>query len=384
MNHRAKRIVVSASYGLGNLGDEAICETIVRDIFSINQNSLITILVFNRETFFKSHPSFWENGQISVESMKFEKRSFIRMGEIFSILRGIWAICRTDLYVWGGGGLIRNRPDWLSTYLIPLKMARRVGKQVLVWSIGVDRISNQKVIALLRNLEKVRYLSVRDEESKKNILQANPNLNDADVAVVRDPVFHFKDHVGHTKNASTERSLGLNLSFWKADFSDQGRMERFVSSLADALLRAYEKNSFSIQCLPTTGRKDDLAVTFFEKALRSRIPFERVDTMFPEEYYRVLSGVDVFLGMRLHSLILASNIEHLFWMGVVYDEKVGSLKREAELDMIWTIDEIINNSSVIDRAVTNAFVRPHEVPHGIESFYQSSKSIHNILRSMLT
>ena len=99
---KIKKMVISGAYGMQNLGDEAICETMVGDIFSLNNRAAITILVFNEDLFFEAHPQWEENKTISVELMNFRKRTLLNPLKVLSLIKGILKIVLCDVFVWGG------------------------------------------------------------------------------------------------------------------------------------------------------------------------------------------------------------------------------------------------------------------------------------------
>lgn len=379
-----KKVVISAAYGMGNVGDEAICEAIVGDIFSINANAYVTILVFNKNSFFAQHPQWKGNERISVELMGFRKVSLLHPSEMFSLVKGVLKILFSDLFIWGGGGIIRNRHKWLRMYITPLRIAQFFRKNIIVWSIGVDKISSKNVIDLINRIKRVSYLSVRDAQSKINFLEVSRNFKEAEVRVVRDPVFHLRDFY-HQKECTHDGvpRIGLNVSFWKADLSDMQKLNSFTSSLAVAIHAAYEQKKFSIVYLPTVPDKDNVVFSMLRKSLSPVISIKQPDVASPQRYMEFLSQLDLFIGMRLHSIILSSNVRSLSFLGIIYDEKVSVLREEKQLKRIWTIDEIIARPQHISDEIVTSLEDSGSSLVDFYDFYESSKEIKDELRAYL-
>lgn len=370
---RSARVVLSAAYGLGNLGDEAIAETIIRDIWALNKETKITVLVFDLKRFKMAHPNLVCDSRLSVFLMDLRKKDLFYPTALISFFVGVLRIIFSDTFIWGGGGLIRNRTDWLRRYMRPLFLAQLFKRRILVWSIGVDEINNPGVKVLISKLKKPTFLSVRDLQSRRNLMAILPKY---DIEVVRDPVFHYRDHLP-INNDPEEFCLGLNLSFWKADFNKKEELSLFVDTLAKCLLTLYESRAFKIKYLPTTGSKDDVVFKLLTQKIGQKINIFRVPLDSPVDFLREVSGVEFFVGMRLHSLILASNIPNLPWVGIIYDEKVLNLKNEADLDNIVSIEDLISNNKEFIKIITK-----RESPV-LDKMYKESKSdklLNNIIQ----
>jgi polysaccharide pyruvyl transferase WcaK-like protein len=383
-NQRFKKIVISSAYGMGNLGDEAICETIINDIFSINNEVQITILVFDKNLFFKAHPHWRKNKKISVESMNFRKNICFRPCAFLSLLKGTLKILFCDLFIWGGGGIIRNRPDWLKIYIIPLQIAQFFKKKIIIWSIGIDKITNSQVINLIKKIKKVDFFSIRDNISKRNLLNVSKIFKENEIQVIRDPVFHFLESKIIVNPQQKIYNIGLNLSFWKADFSNEVKIDRFINSLANVFNELSEEINFKILYLPTVPSKDNI---LFEKLKSKLISQLKIETPFintPGEYLNRLSALNLFIGMRMHSIILASNIDNLPIVGIIYDEKTIAIKRELNLNNnFFYINEISSKSFLFRNYILSCLKEPQSFLVNFKEFRENSKKMLEILKLYL-
>ncbi|MCK4595213.1 polysaccharide pyruvyl transferase family protein, partial [candidate division WOR-3 bacterium] len=116
---RAKRILISAYIGSANVGDEAIISSIISQIRSKIEPVKITVFSLN-----PSHTS----------------SSFgVRVFSSWSILRVVYEIFKTDVYICGGGGIVQDETSIFSLPLVLWKpyLASLLNKKVMFYAIGI-------------------------------------------------------------------------------------------------------------------------------------------------------------------------------------------------------------------------------------------------------
>lgn len=383
MRMSSKKIVISAAYGMGNIGDEAICETIMHDVFSVDPGLDVTVLVFDKKLFLKAHPEFIGKKNIRIRSMDFRRGSLLSLKKIIDITLGIIAVAGCDVFIWGGGNLIRNKKYWLNIYIKPILFAQVFNKRIIVWSIGIDEISNSEVKRLVGKIRKISFFSVRDKASKDNMAKISSYVAERDIAVVRDPVFHFS-HGARDARADAAKRVGFNITFWKADFTNTDETERFADSFSKILNAVHAKTEAKLVYLPSAAERDQAMYELLLKRLDPAITVEYPAIETPEEYVRNLSNLDVFIGMRMHSIIMASNVKNLPILGIIYDEKVQALNDEEGLDrMFFSINDLVDHPERAEEKITSALQGAHtEVDfNGIQ---QDSKKMLEVFREYIT
>lgn len=319
----APRIVLSGAYGMGNLGDEAICRSLMKDIEGAYPGAGLRVFTFDDRASRLAHPLVSEARFREFFSPVFRPwsiRSWVNVG------KGIWEIFACDLFIFGGGGLVRNRMEWLRRYLWPLRLAQWFRKPIAICCIGVDALTDPQVIRLIQRIRHPVFVSVRDEESKRNLLQVHPSL--APVKVVADPAFHvFKNVPRATTKSPSIIRIGLNLTTWKADFSERKQVDAFVNGLV-LLLDTMAKSGKEIQIvyLSTVPKKDAEIYQHLQDRLADKYPADAPLLQTPEAYVAHLASLDLFVGMRLHSLILSSLVGGLPTSVISYDEKTDALQ----------------------------------------------------------
>lgn len=325
-------------------------------VLSVYAEAHISILVFNVRSFFKQHPQWKESTAIHVLPIR--------------SIRAMHAAGSADLFIWGGGGIIRNRPIWLKRYLLPLRVAQFFGRKIFICSIGVDVISSPEVLKLLQKIKPPRHFSVRDNQSRANFLQANGNFSSEEVHVVRDPVFHFKEM---QRTGGLQKRIGFDITYWKADFSDQKAVERFVDSYSRLLVALRDKTGATLVYLPTVPERDGVMYEALARRI-TRIECPTVNTS--EQYTNHLSRLDLFIGMRMHALIVASSVQGLPVTGIVYDEKVETLRVEGGFKGLVRIEDVADHPEAVALEMLSA--QPQET----NFLRQNSLALPEIIRSL--
>lgn len=321
-----KRVVLSAAYGLGNIGDEAICDVILNDIVAAVPDSMITVLVFDTQLFLSAHPAFSKDTELhSILSMQFSMRDLVRLSSWARAVRILRAIQTADYFIWGGGGIVRNRIAWLKKYIRPLKIAIFFRVPVYVYCIGVDTLSRKDVLEEIQILRSAKVVTVRDEYSAANLRLALGAVSE--LYTVPDPAYRFDLRASYPVRSEPHAQLrvGLNIALWKADMSDAAHVAQFVDAVSQELLTMHRVTPFTLLHLPTAPMKDSHVFSLIAKKIQNEIPYEEHVSESAYEFCNKLASLDVLIASRLHAVILATTIPHLPIVSVAYDEKVEAL-----------------------------------------------------------
>lgn len=306
------KIVLSAAYGMGNIGDEAIADMAVLHLREAAPGARVTVLVHDPAIWKEAHPSS------DVRALPgFFSRSFARPGAWPGLVRAFLAVAACDAFVWGGGGLVRNRTVWLRQYLRGARLASFFRKPVFVLAVGVEPIADAGVKRLLRFLRSADAVSVRDEDSKRNLVDAVPGLR---VDVVSDGVFHWPSV---RRDPPARPVLGVNLCNAEGSGGMDDGIRRWLDALSETLLAAGEGTTFDVLSLPT-NKKDEKFSTYFCSLSPGRV---HAVAATPAAYAGRLAGCTAFVGMRLHSCILASRVEGLPTLCFAYAGKTMDMFR---------------------------------------------------------
>ena len=297
--------LICGAYGRGNAGDDAILEAIVREVRQIDPD--LPLWVLSRK------PD--------------ETRLTYRVNSIytFNILRFLWQMHKTQLYINGGGSLMQDatsrRSLWF--YLFTIAAAKVLGNQVMMYGCGIGPIhypNNRKMVSTVLQ-RRVDAITLRDTHSKeeldsmgitrpKILLTADPTviLPAADAATVD----------GMLENAGLDpngKYIGFSMRPWPG-------FEQKVELFAHAADYAYEKYGLTPVFLPIEKRLDVNAarqVTRHMKAPHAILE----ETGSSAHIIGLFSRMQVVVSMRLHALVFSAG-QGVPLVGVVYDPKISS------------------------------------------------------------
>ncbi len=305
------RVLVSGYYGFENIGDELILSQIITDIKSVINDAEIVVCSANKEYTRTIH------GIDSVD--RFTPEAVIN------------AIKESDVVVVGGGGLIQEYEDIdisalfrnfgynVSSYSIAPLIAKVFRKPVFYWGHGIGPIFTRQGREFVRWFyELADFTTLRDIRSYDLLKRIYPEIRD--VRVDTDPV------MGLDINRFISRldfdipgdriKIGINLRPW---FGIGGVIEKIARAF-NALYA--EARNFTIVPIPFDLILDEKILKEFGDYLLEGCfvcyPFHRSDA--PSRVVTLMSRLDLFVGMRLHSTMLSKRLG-IPTVCLSYDEK---------------------------------------------------------------
>ncbi len=337
-----KKISIHGFYGQGNLGDEAILKALLQE-FSKFSDIKVVVFSSNPKQVSKTH------GVRSINSQG--RRNF---------LRRIWEIKTSDLFILGGGGLLKdygNDSSSLKEWLRLLKFAKRLNIKTALCAIGVGNIRYDESRKLIRDvLNGVDLITVRDYKSK-DILMDIGVANE--VKVVSDPAVLLTNiNADRIKDNLISSRVIICIRHWfsKGFYIEKPEInEKFIKSLsvtADFLIEHYNKK---IDFVPfrTTSYDDDRIIAKQIVSYMKHKDKTHIHSCAPEvdEFIELARKSSLVIGMRLHSLILGTSIG-VPVIGLEYMSKVKeymkSIKQsEYSLDLKTITSEKLINKILI-------------------------------------
>lgn len=329
------KIVLSGYYGFNNLGDDAILYTIIRTLKEIDSTLEITILAHDPE---KMRKYYNEEGINAVNR--------------WSIIEVFRAISQCDLFISGGGSLLQDvsSTNGILYYLGLIWLARFLEKPVMIYAQGVGPVvkpRNKRLTGWILN--GVNKITVRDQESKEDLLSLGVQQ---EITVTADPVFCLYKHKVDEKagleilarygirkqqleqqpekqseqqpeeepeqQPKKEKLLGVYLRPW--------RKNEYLLPLVEALRKMAEKG-WKLVFVPMQFPADITIAREAAQLLRDYNPVVLKERYSPAEILSLTSKFDLLLGMRLHSLILAT-VTGVPLVGLSYDHKIDRFLRQ--------------------------------------------------------
>ncbi|MFC4618528.1 polysaccharide pyruvyl transferase CsaB [Camelliibacillus cellulosilyticus] len=304
------RVVISGFYGFGNMGDEAILQSMIDNLRTRWPDIEITVLSYQPE----------ETAQrYKVESCY---RGFRRDNR-----KKIKALKRADVLLSGGGGLLQDTyatkivSGPLPYYLIIVLLAKLLGTKVMFFSQGIGPITSRYGKFLMRRIaNKADFITVRDEPSK--ILLGTLGVYKPKTAVTADIVLAFQHKKGKLPHQplsqlKSRAHVAISVRPW-FDHTD------YFLQIAMALDTLIQEKKIVPVFIPMEGDHDYHASL---KVIRQMTNGGQCVVLKPEyranELITLIENCQLLIGMRLHALIF-SILAGTPFIGIEYDPKVTS------------------------------------------------------------
>lgn len=337
-------VVVCGAYGMGNSGDEALLGTIVAQLREIDPD--VPIYVLTRDPL--------------------KAKTLLRIGAIktFDFCGAAKRLKKTKLYISGGGTLMQDVTSTRSLlyYLFSLKMAKRLGNQVMLYGCGVGPISrpnNRKRAGEI--LEKYAdVITLRDDYSLQTL---------HDLGVMRPEIHLTADPAllctAREDNQATSYllSVGIEENTRYAMFALrhwQGFEEKIGTFVAAA---EYVYRAFGLTPVFFAMEKssDLSAVT----AVADRVKCPHLIASAAQEGSLTVSLIhkmSLMVSMRLHGLIFAAS-QGVPTVGIVYDPKVSGFLDYLDQDLYMDLNEVNPGAlnDLIDSALSGAVAEKDSV-----------------------
>lgn len=301
-------IALSGYYGFHNIGDEAILEAVVNALRY--QRPDVKLVVFSADP------------RHTRRAYGVEAVSRTNLPAIIRVLR------KADLLISGGGGLLQDAtgPRSIPYYLGIIRLAMLLRTRVAVYAQGLGPLrSGWSRFLVKKVLSGVDWLSVRDQASARLLADLGVKR---EITVTADPVF-FLDPVPReavesfwkaygVKRPGKELLVGFALRPYPGETSFDERLLEVVNDGCRFLEREYNAQ---LVFLPYHLKKDlPLARALASRSSRGIIIEESLSS---RDILRLMGGLDLLIGMRLHALIFAS-ICGVPFAALPYDPKVDA------------------------------------------------------------
>lgn len=328
------KFVISGYYGFGNLGDECVLQAIISHLREASPGCEILVL----------------SGDPDDTRRAYGVRSIHRYA-----VRGIARELETaSLFISGGGSLFQDVTSFRSIwyYLGMVGLALSLGVPVMVYAQGIgpfrSRISQ---IVTRRFLNRCDVITVRDEQSRK-ALEALA-INRPSIHVVADPVFGLDFRELQIRADWRPDRLGgrpgskFRIGIAPREWNGSGRYRRAIAEAASRLIKDFDADCV---LMPFHHAVDDKICHEISAEItgKSGKPAPVSQCRSPEEVMAKIQELDLLIGMRLHSLIMAANSGTPF-IAISYDPKIEALTAELGCGKPLKVDDV-SSEQIYDAA----------------------------------
>jgi polysaccharide pyruvyl transferase CsaB len=262
--------------------------------------------------------------------------------------QAIAALRHAVLFILGGGGLLHDYRGALYPWLLEVVLAKALGTPVALYALGVGPIRRKLGILLTQAvLSRTELITVRDQDSKELLQQIgirSPGIEvtaDPSVLLSPAPAVNMRSVPAKVFRRSEEYPLiGISMRPWfpysvkdqKLAHEKQSHFKMTLAQTVDALI---DRLGARIVFMPMHfgDRAGDASICADVLALMKSHDEACLlgERYTPQEMMALLGEMDLVIGMRLHSLILAATV-NVPVIGIAYDPKIMSFMSSISQD----------------------------------------------------
>lgn len=342
--------VLCGYYGKGNGGDEALLATLLQ---MLPDN--VTPLVLS--------------GNPEVTRSRYNVKACDRN----SIAQVIPAMRQSDVFIWGGGSLMQDTTSAISPFYYGglMALAQLMGLKTIAWGQGIGPLKRPLTKFLARqNFKSCSAVSVRDRASAAL-------LNDWQVSctLAPDPVWALESIAVQGLWDLPAPRVAVTLRSHPQ--LTPTRLANFTRALVD-----FQKATQTYILLVPFQQSQDLAIA---QAIQPQLP--GISKIFsledPKALKGLFRGVEMAIGMRLHSLIMAAS-EGCRCFALSYDPKVSHLMTEIDMPG-WELSQMPGDPNVISKTWIEHYVNGDATsPEKIDSLVDRALLHQELLKEALT
>lgn len=308
------RAVCCGYYGKGNAGDEALLASLLQML-----PEGVTPVVLSGNP-----PQTRDRYQVSA---------YNRMSAF-----SVWQVLRqSDVFIWGGGSLIQDVTSAVSPlyYAGLMGLAQGLGLKTIAWGQGVGPLKRPFTRQVAKQtFSQCTRVSVRDRGSAALLAQWQIPLT-----MAPDPVWALEGKPVPGLWDLPAPRVAVNLR--SHPLLTPARLETLTRALI-----SFQKATDTCLLLVPFQASQDLAIA---QSIQAQLPGPNHLFMLedPRELKGLFRGVEMTIGMRFHSLIMAA-AEGCRCFAISYDPKVTQLMAELELPG-WELADIPEDPNLISK-----------------------------------
>jgi N-acetylglucosaminyldiphosphoundecaprenol N-acetyl-beta-D-mannosaminyltransferase len=314
------KIVISGYFGFGNIGDDAILEAMILGLRRESPSSEITVLSNTPEKTAELY---------NVKAVNRWKFSAIKR-----------AVKKCDLFISGGGGLIQDVTGMrtVAYYLGLIYLAKFFKKTTVVMGQGFGPINNPLNKIIVRwVLNKVDLIIVRDERSSDDMIAMGIKRPPIHVAGDLTPMLlmlkgEAAKEILRSEGIEVGKKplIGISIRHPSKKLS-KVNASAYYKTIAASADRIIEDFGAKLVFIPFHYPTDIIESAKIINLMKN--PVNMILREYsPVEVLSIISQMDLFIGMRLHSLIFSA-MASVPMVGIAYDPKVKTFLKL--IDQKW-------------------------------------------------
>lgn len=343
------RAVLCGYYGKGNGGDEALLA------------SLLQML-----------PHTIEPIVLSGHPLQTTQRYGVEACDRMQAIEVLQALRRSEIFIWGGGSLIQDTTSLISPFYYGglMGLAQKMGLKTVAWAQGIGplkrALTRQVAQRLFRHCTTV---SVRDQGSATLLAEWQIPFT-----LAPDPVWMLDSESVKGLWDWPAPRVAVNLR------AHSTLTPQRLATLIQALVDFQKATRTFILLLPFQVSQDLPIAQLIHKAIPNASHILTLEN--PRELKGVFRGVEMIIGMRLHSLIMAA-AEECRCFALSYDPKVTQLMTQLEMAG-YLLSELPEDANTISKAWIETYANGDALSLAKIEFMRERAMIHQeVLQQVL-
>lgn len=315
--------LVCGYYGQLNIGDELMLASIVQNL---SKKYRIIVASYNTQITQKLH---------NVESVPHKHKLFDQ------------ALQQSEIMIIGGGtlfhdqGLEENKN--VEYYCGLIEKAAALNKKIVLLGVGIDTLKlNKNKEYIKKSLAKCKYIFVRDQDSKKKLMEYG--ISENKIGVVPDLIFGLD--ITKQKSPKGKKPL-IGISLCSPIQNDPKNLLSQIEKYLPAFIRD-NKDKFEFKFIP--GLEVDMQyLPYFRKKFGIELSFFKPDlNNYFNSYFQIVNSCDYLIASRYHMLLLGA-LMNIPTFAISYAEKTDTLLKEFPDQIKPFKGKLENDFKVIER-----------------------------------
>ncbi len=321
------KFLIWGYYGFRNTGDDITLDVIINRLKLIFHGCVITV---------QTNLPIETRKKYEVDTLHIlrgnNKKALREKIKIFK------AFCKTDVLLLGGGTLLQeySASDWRSLFywLKLCLLARMLGKKVCFFGIGIGGIKTKIGKRIMSCIVYISHLLIlRERHSMEYLLKLGGNTEKLKLA--SDLVFlaNINNLLKPKTSVPDKIKIGVSvIPYYECIQNNLVKSDKFAKVMAVGLQRVCELYNGELQFVIMQDFLDISDKMYSEKVKQYIEPRYIAETIDYNEDFNItiskISGLDILVGMRLHSLILSLR-EKIPVVGIAYNDKIRYIMNES-------------------------------------------------------
>ena len=326
-----RKIFLYGYYGFNNFGDDLILRSLVENIMSYGKTEFL-VRSLNKGPYLGENVVYTKVDKIIANSKV--NRAYRLVKYLKKILL---YIKKTDFVIVGGGTLIHdNKSRWSLLIMFLLVISSKIlFKRIFFVGVGISDLKYKSSYIMLNLITKLSSgFYIRDIEAEKILRKAN--VVEKRFQLTADLAYSLKHLKKKSDKTGDNKRINIGITMVDNAFYNkkiQGAIIEYVALLKNI---NYE---FEVHFIPFHEMSADCDNTINDSKVMIKIKQELseeniiIEEQIGEKFDKVYESLDLVIGMRFHSLVLAAIYEIPF-IGINHDNKIVGICKSYDMPSV--------------------------------------------------